>query len=193
MPVRVRTMTPASGRNRLSMAGHSPAKVLWAVKELFVAHHQHLTSVPRRRSGLAPVPWETQREESGWVTNAQLNDVKYKHVRTQCPLRRRAGIRNVRAVGGVVTPDRTTNNYLGSVQAGVVVDRAARTPPTRQRVSTLKRSSTERPNSQTALPPLVYPQHPKVHEAEGRATRTRIQGLAGCPAPPGAGRSMHSR
>jgi hypothetical protein len=47
MPVRVRTMTPASGRNRLSMAGHSPAKVLWAVKELFVAHHQHLTSVPR--------------------------------------------------------------------------------------------------------------------------------------------------
>jgi hypothetical protein len=72
MPVRVRTVTPASGRNRLSMAGCSPAKVLWAVKELFVARHQHLTSVPRRRSGLAPVPWETQREESGWVTNAQL-------------------------------------------------------------------------------------------------------------------------
>jgi hypothetical protein len=36
MPVRVRTVTPASGRNRLSMAGCSPAKVLWAVKELFV-------------------------------------------------------------------------------------------------------------------------------------------------------------
>ena len=114
---------------------------------------------PHRRSGVAPVHTSVEqgvrRMNTAAIGCRLIQASRRKHDIQRSLRRRRAGANDVRVRDGVAAPH-PTYHYLRTVQADVVEDLAARTPP--QRHARLRLSGCSQMNAltgQTALSPPV--------------------------------------